>query len=111
MKTKILPLLLALAGLFTVRPATAQPVTLSGTNYSQNFDTLSSGLPSGWNTYSTASSTALGNISVYHSVPTNWANTSALWWNMASLTNADGSANATNLTTAQQSNVLNRVVG
>ena len=113
MKIKTLRLLplLAVAELLIARPAFSQPIVLSGTSYNQNFDTVASGLPQGWNTYSTASSTALGNLSVYHPVPTNWANTSALFWNMASLTNSDGSAVPTNSTTAQQSNVLNRVVG
>ncbi len=113
MKTKtfrLLPLL-AVTGLLIARPAFSQPIVLSGTNYTQNFDNVSSGLPQGWNTYSTAASTALGNLSVYHPIPTNWANTSALFWNMASLTNSDGSSVPTNSTTAQQSNVLNRVVG
>lgn len=102
---------LVVTGFLAARPAAAQPIVLSGTNYSQNFDSLSSGLPQAWNTYSTATSTTQGNIAVYHSSPTNWSQTSALFWNMASLTNSDGSAVPTNSTTAQQSNVLNRVIG
>jgi hypothetical protein len=110
MKTKhLLPLFIA-AGLLNIRPATAQ-VVLSGTNYSQNFDSVGTGLPTGWNTYSAASGTVLGTLAAYHTVPTNWANSSALWWNMASLTNADGSSVPTNSTTTQQGAVANRVIG
>ena len=48
MKTKnlLLTLFLAVAGLLAVRPASAQPLSLSGTNYFQNFDSITaSGLP------------------------------------------------------------------
>lgn len=37
-------------------------VTLSGSSYTQNFDALSAGLPSGWTTYNNATATTLGTL-------------------------------------------------
>jgi hypothetical protein len=37
-------------------------LTLTGTNYVQNFDTIASGLPIGWATYSAATSSSLGTL-------------------------------------------------
>jgi hypothetical protein len=40
----------------------AQPITLSGTNYSQNFDGIGGGLPGEWLVYSGATPTSLGTL-------------------------------------------------
>ena len=45
----------------SVYAADAQ-VTLTGTSYSQNFDLLGSGLPTGWSTYRNATSSSLGSL-------------------------------------------------
>ncbi len=111
MKTKNLAFILAVAGWLAALPALAQPLVLSGTSYSQNFDGIGTSLPQGWNTYSTGSSTALGALSTFHSTATAWNNTSALFWNFASLTNNDGTVLPTNAPTATQAAVINRVVG
>ncbi len=113
MKTKnlFLTIILAVAGLLAARPAFTQPLVLTGTSYFQNFDGIGSGLPQGWNTYSTASSTGLGSLSAFHTATTSWANTSALFWNFASLTNNDGTVLASTASSTVQAAVLNRVMG
>jgi hypothetical protein len=94
-------LLLLSASLATA--ASAQ-VSLSGTSYTQTFDNLSSGLPTGWAVYTKATSTSLGtdwsNTAQFLSVPTRWNFTGGNFRNVAS---ADGFS-ATNIpdTTAQQ---------
>ncbi len=53
-------------------------VTLSGTSYTQNFNSLGSGLPTGWRVYSKATPTALGTVASLTSSATTgiWADTS-----------------------------------
>lgn len=45
--------------------ATNAQVTLTGTTYSQNFNSLASGLPTGWTCYVSASSSAAGTLSPF----------------------------------------------
>ena len=113
MKTKkiLLNIAIAATALLAIRPAAAQPLTLSGSSYTQNFDNIGTSLPQGWNTYSTASTTALGSLATFHTATTPWANTSALFWNFASLTNNDGTVLASTAITAIQAAVTNRVIG
>jgi hypothetical protein len=53
-------------------------VTLSGTSYTQNFNSLASGLPTGWRVYRMATPTSLGTVATYASSATTsiWADTS-----------------------------------
>lgn len=57
---KKIALLLSLA--VTGFTANAQ-FTLTGSSYTQNFDGIGSGLPTGWNVYSASSSTSIGSLS------------------------------------------------
>lgn len=95
----------------------AQPLTLSGTNYFQNFDNIGSGLPGEWLVYTNAKSTQLGTLlTLASSDPTatinGWASTSFGFKNLASITNTVGGTNflGTEALT-NQSGTLNRVLG
>src|SRR2546421_12558834 len=76
----------------------AQPVTLSGTNYFQNFDDLSGGLEQGWLIYSGSTATSLGNlISFTNGNPAlavnDWNSLSFGFKNCASTNNTVGGTN------------------
>ncbi|MFZ1313976.1 MAG: hypothetical protein WAR38_14010, partial [Chitinophagaceae bacterium] len=65
-------------------------ITLSGTNYSQNFDGVGSGLPSGFRVSSSATAATLGTAATFNSaIDANspWNSTFSGWKNVAS---ADG---------------------
>jgi len=47
-------------------------LTLTGTSYTQNFDGIGGGLPTGWNVYSAASSTYLGTITTVNTSTTEY---------------------------------------
>ena len=98
MKNKITKLitLLSLAVAIGAPQLRAQPITLSGTNYTQNFDNLgTSGLPGEWFLYTLATSSALGTLNAaFKGGSTNgWADTSSGFKNFASTTNAGSGTN------------------
>jgi autotransporter-associated beta strand protein len=106
---KILLLLAVL--LLTGITATQAQVTLSGTNYSQDFNSLSNGLPSGWTTRIGVSTTNIGtSLNFSNTSPSatlnGWSNTSAAFKNFASAT---GLTNTN--TTAQQAASTDRALG
>jgi autotransporter-associated beta strand protein len=86
-------------------------VSLTGTNYFQNFDSLDSGLPAGWTTRLGVSSSSIGsalsftNTSASASV-NQWANTTAAFKNFASTTGL-----ASNSTTTAQAASTDRALG
>ena len=104
MKTKnLLPsIILALAGMLAVRPVFAQPLTLSGTNYFQNFDSITtSGLPPEWSVREgNLTTTSLGNLVAFNvdSGTDTWALTGGKFYDLASVTN-----NGTNFTGTESS--------
>jgi hypothetical protein len=63
--------------------ATAQLV-LSGTNYTQNFDALASGLPQGWTVRTDATAGFLGDPAGFVTAATSWNNTIGQFANAAS---------------------------
>jgi hypothetical protein len=94
----------------------AQPITLSGTNYLQNFDSLSGGLPNEWVLYTGASAITLGTISTTFfaavSSTNNWASTTGGFKNYSSVTNYGAGTNFVgNEATAIQTNSSNRALG
>lgn len=100
--------LLLLTLLCTVWRAEAQ-VTLTGTSYTQNFDGISSGLPTGWTVRTGATSSALGTpaaVSATVTTATSWATTSGNFRNVAS---ADGLLSSA--TSTDQSNSTDRALG
>lgn len=58
----------------------------SGTTlaYTQNFDSLGSGLPENWQVYTGATSSSLGNVGTFTSTATSWGTTSGGFYNVAS---------------------------
>src|SRR6478736_5938033 len=48
---------------------------LSGTSYTQNFDGISAGLPTGWDVRTGASSTALGTVASFTTTANTWSAT------------------------------------
>jgi len=71
-------------------------VTLTGTTYTETFDALGSGYPTGWSVKTHATATALGVDTVLYVTPLNWANTTKGIKNFAS---ADGLTTATDSAT------------
>jgi hypothetical protein len=59
-------------------------VTLTGTSYTQDFDAIGSGLPTGWTVRTGASATSLGTTAALTTAATLWNNTSGAFKNFAS---------------------------
>jgi endonuclease I len=92
--------------LFFANFAMAQ-VTLTGTSYTQNFDAIASGLPTGFSVTGTSSNTSLGTNSAFAAAAVDWNNTSTAGWrNSAS---ADGLLSSSN--SAAQSASTDRSLG
>ena len=86
-------------------------MTLTETNYFQNFNSLGSGLPTGWTTRTNVSSNSLGSALTFSNtnrtaVVNGWSNTTAAFKNYASAT---GLTNTN--TFAQQTNSTDRALG
>jgi hypothetical protein len=71
-------------------------LTLSGSSYTQDFDGIAAGLPTGWSVFSGATATALGTPAALTTTATAWNNTTGAFKNGASF---DGSASGDNATT------------
>src|SRR5262245_9511282 len=75
----------SIAGQFA---ATAQMFVLTGTNYSENFDGIGSGLPPGWSVRTGASTTSLGTSATFSTAAAAWKSaTAGTFANFASVTN------------------------
>ena len=85
--------------------ATGQ-VTLSGTSYTELFDNIGSGLPTGWTVRTTATATSLGTAQTLTTAATAWNNTTGAFKNFAS---ADGLVSSS--TSAQQAASTDRALG
>jgi hypothetical protein len=90
-KNKITGILLTLFAAVSLQQASAQPITLTGTSYTNAFDTLENdmGLPAEWTTYTGATATSAGSIYAWSStsftaVGNQWTNTSGRFANQAS---------------------------
>jgi autotransporter-associated beta strand protein len=82
-------------------------VVLSGTSYTQNFNSLGDGLPSGWSVRTGAGATALGTAADFTNTnTTSWADTAGRFKNLASATGLISSSTAT-----VQGNSVNRALG
>jgi len=108
MKTKAL--LIALVGVLGVESKTYSQVLISS-NYSQNFDTLSGGLPAGWGTYTQVTTSSLGSpLAFTNTSPTatinSWSSTTGAFKNLAS---SEGLTQSSSV--SEQQNSLNRALG
>lgn len=98
---------LLFGGLLTI--SASSQITLSGTNYTQNFDGVGSGLPAGFRVASNATATSLGTAATFTSaIDANspWNSTFSGWKNVAS---ADGLISSSN--TAAQNASTDRAIG
>jgi autotransporter-associated beta strand protein len=74
---------------------TSAQVTLTGTSYSQDFNSIGMGLPTGWNVRTGASSSALGTAAVFVSSKTTWATATGQFANTASANSPSTSSDST----------------
>jgi uncharacterized repeat protein (TIGR02543 family) len=81
-------------------------LTLGTSPYTQDFDAIGSGLPTGWTTRSTSSTTVLGTIAALTTAKTLWTDTGGSFKNVAS---ADGLTSGSS--TAVQNNSTDRALG
>ncbi|MBE7158861.1 MAG: PEP-CTERM sorting domain-containing protein [Rhodospirillales bacterium] len=86
--------------------AQAQMIMLSGTSYTENFDTLGSGLPNGVTVFTGATTTSTGTAAALTTAPTPFGSTTAQFANYASATNSTATD-----TTAIQAADTNRALG
>jgi len=107
MKTKHLFKYIILALLTLALPASGQ-VVLSGTNYTQSFDQLGTGLPVGWSVRTNATATSLGTAAAFNTAAVSWGTQTGQFGNGAGLTNNAAIAAAGNETASQQSAFTNR---
>ncbi len=112
---KRIALLILAAG--TTLAASAQSLTLSGTSYTQNFNGLGGGLPTGWHVFNFATSSALGIIQdtssklfLTPSSNTAWKSTAGGYKNFASANNT-ASFSPLSTDTAGQNNAADRALG
>lgn len=97
MKTNLKKITIVAAFIWAVAIAThAQPITLTGTNYFQNFNDFgNSGLPGEWFLYQNATASTLGTLitAVKGGSTNGWADTGGGFKNYASVTNAGSGTN------------------
>jgi hypothetical protein len=86
---------LLVAGACSGRAALA----LTGNSYSENFDDVGSGLSTGWDVYSSATSSSLGSATTFNTTMSTWTQTGEIvsggFWNIASSDGLTLSSDAT----------------
>src|ERR1700690_1809993 len=92
-----------------LEPARAQ-LALAGTNYTQNFDAISNGLPTGWSVRLNATATNLGTNVDFPTAPKTWADTKGEFGNCASTLSNSGTNFNGSEPTGTQTNCLNRAL-
>lgn len=103
-KTTFLSLILGIM-FFTIGTLQAQ-ITLTGTSYTENFDGIGTGFPSGWMVKLHATATSLGTDTIMNTAKTKWNSTTKGVFNYAS---ADGLTSASD--SATQANASDRALG
>jgi hypothetical protein len=92
--------------------AVAQLLTLTGTNYSQDFDGIGSGLPEGWSVRTAATASSLGTVAAFSTAAAAWKAASAgTFANFASVTNNDGTPFISSEDATTQAAATNRAPG
>jgi len=84
--------------------------TLNGTHYTQNFNTISNGLPPGWSVRTNATATSLGLPATFPTVAKSWADTTGEFGNCAAFTNNLGVPATGAESSATQTAFTNRVL-
>src|SRR5208282_3263094 len=108
MNTQKLVALCVAAFLATVTDA---QLTLTGTNYFQNFDGLDSGLPAGWSARTNATATGIGTLTDSSSSRTHWSSTSGQFANYPSTASNSGTNFLGSESTTIQDACNNRALG
>ena len=89
-----------LAAIFVV--AAEAQVTLTGTNYTQNFNSISNGLPPGWSVRTNATATSLGVATAFNITNVSWGTTTGQFANGAgTINNSSTAATGTESVTLQ----------
>jgi len=83
-------------------------VTLTGTNYFQNFDAIASGLPAGWTVRTNASATSLGTAATFNAAAVSWGMATGQFGNQAGTTNNLGAVATGSESSTLQSVFTNR---
>lgn len=81
-------------------------VTLTGSSYTQNFDGIGSGLPTGWTVRTGATSISRGTAQTFTNTATSWSDSGGRFKNLASANSLASSASNTD-----QSNSTDRALG
>jgi hypothetical protein len=104
---------LALTVALFAQSASAQPATLTGTSYSQNFNGITNGLPDGWYVMTGATPTYGGNVVAFITTNTDWASTAGKFGNYASVVSDFGTNFVGNESFAAQNAgaITNRALG
>ncbi|MGB3005466.1 MAG: endonuclease [Chitinophagaceae bacterium] len=93
--------LLFITALFTL--AGYSQIVLSGTNYTQDFDGVHSGMPEGFTVRRNASATSLGTIETPTLTTSGWSTSAGAYYNMASTDGlTSGASNATQATSTDR---------
>jgi hypothetical protein len=94
-------------GLFTFTVAVqAQTVITNGSVYTQNFNSLSSGLPQDWTVRTGATATSLGTVESFSATPVEWLGPPTTFLNLASSDNLNSNSNG-----LAQNGSTNRALG
>jgi trimeric autotransporter adhesin len=110
MKTNISELTLMLMAVAALDTASAQLI-LTGTNYTETFDSIGSGLPPGWSVRTNASTSGSGSAASFATTNMSWGTTAGQFANYASSLSNQGTNFLGGESTTIQSNCLNRCVG
>ena len=110
MKSKITKSIVMSIVITAAAGASAQ-VILTGTNYSQSFADLNSGLPPGWSVRTNATSTNLGTAATFNTNNTSWGTQTGQFANYASTLNNSGTNFLGTESTTVQGNCTNRCPG
>ncbi|HLX70339.1 MAG TPA: hypothetical protein VKV04_11995 [Verrucomicrobiae bacterium] len=109
--TIILPLMALCCGMALLHQTAHAQLTLTGTNYTQNFDTISNGLPAGWSVRTSATATNLGTITTnYNAAGNTWGANAGEFRNCASTMSDAGTNFNGGEPTGTQTNCLNRAL-
>jgi hypothetical protein len=92
-----------------LEPARAQ-LTLTGTNYTQNFDAISNGLPTGWSVRLNATTNNLGTNVDFPTAPKTWGDSKGEFGNWTSTLSNTGTNFNGGEPTGTQTNCLNRAL-
>src|SRR5690349_14831529 len=93
--------ILQFIGMTMLIPNVHGQVSLTGTNYVQNFDALDAGLPAGWSVRTNASGSSLGLAVPFVTAAKSWGDSTGEFGNFASLTNNSGALATGSDSTAQ----------